>query len=50
MDSPVKKPVTRKVARSAPPYTNRAREEPWEGGYRTRQPDANSDEEGNAVQ
>ena len=32
VDSPVKKPVARKLARSAPPYTEFAREEPWEGG------------------
>lgn len=33
VDSPVKNPVARKVARSAPPYTDRGREEPWEGGH-----------------
>lgn len=31
VDSPVKKPDARKLARSAPPHTDRAREEPWEG-------------------
>ena len=32
VDSPVKKPVASEMPRSAPPYTDRAREEPWEGG------------------
>ena len=32
VDSPVKRPDAGKLARSAPPYTDRAREEPWEGG------------------
>ena len=27
----MKKPLARKLARSAPPYTNRFWEEPWEG-------------------
>lgn len=37
VDSPVKRPDARKLARCAPPYTNRAGEEPWEGdGRRTR--------------
>ncbi len=31
VDSPVRNPVASKMARSAPPYTSRAREEPWEG-------------------
>jgi hypothetical protein len=30
--SPVKRPVASEMARSAPPYTNRAREEPCQGG------------------
>ena len=34
VDSPVKKPVARKLPRCAPPYTDRAREEPEEGGRR----------------
>lgn len=32
VDSPVKKPVASEMPRSAPPYTDPAREEPWEGG------------------
>ena len=32
VDSPVKRPDARKVSGCAPPYTNRAREEPWPGG------------------
>ena len=32
VDSPVKKPVARKVPRCAPPYTNKAREEPCREG------------------
>ena len=32
VDSPVKKPRASEMLRSAPPYTDRAREEPWEGG------------------
>ena len=32
VDSPVKRPDAGKLPRSAPPYTDRAREEPWEGG------------------
>ena len=31
VDSPVKKPRASEMARQAPPYTDRAREEPWEG-------------------
>ena len=31
LDSPVKKPRASEMARSAPPYTDRVREEPWEG-------------------
>ncbi len=31
VDSPVRNPVASKMARSAPPYTDRAREEPWRG-------------------
>ena len=31
VDSPVRKPVASEMARSSPPYTDRAREEPWEG-------------------
>lgn len=31
VDSPVKRPDAGKLARSAPPYTHRAWEEPWEG-------------------
>ena len=36
VDSPVKKPDARKLARCAPPYTERAREEPLPGGGRRR--------------
>ena len=32
VDSPVKKPDASEMPRSAPPYTDRAKEEPWEGG------------------
>lgn len=32
MDSPAKWPDAGKLPRSAPPYTDRAWEEPWEGG------------------
>ena len=32
VDSPVKKPRASEMARLAPPYTDCAREEPWEGG------------------
>lgn len=32
VDSPVKKPVASELPGCAPPYTNRAREEPWPGG------------------
>lgn len=32
MDSPVKEPVASEMPRSAPPYTDRAREEPCRGG------------------
>jgi hypothetical protein len=39
VDSPVKKPVARKVARSAPPYRKRAREEPRQGGAPSSLPD-----------
>ena len=35
VDSPVKIQVARKLARCAPPYTDRAREEPWDGGADT---------------
>ena len=31
VDSPVRNPVASEIARSAPPYTDRAREEPREG-------------------
>ena len=31
VDSPVRNPVASEIAHSAPPYTIRAREEPWEG-------------------
>jgi len=31
LDSPVKKPVASEMPRCAPPYTDWAREEPWEG-------------------
>ena len=31
VDSPVKRPDASKVARCAPPYTQTAGEEPWEG-------------------
>jgi hypothetical protein len=31
VDSPVKRPDARKLARSAPPYTDRAQEEPCRG-------------------
>ena len=34
VDSPVKRPDARKLARCAPPYTYRVGEEPWEGGLR----------------
>ena len=36
VDSPVKKPDAGKLTRSAPPYTDRAREEPWEGEHAIR--------------
>jgi hypothetical protein len=36
VDSPVKKPDARKLARSAPPYTNRVGEEPCRRGYHAR--------------
>ena len=32
LDSPVKVPVASEMPRCAPPYTNRAREEPCQGG------------------
>ena len=32
VDSPAKWPDAGKLPRSAPPYTDRPREEPWEGG------------------
>lgn len=32
VDSPAKRPDAGKLPRSAPPYTDRAQEEPWEGG------------------
>ena len=38
VDSPVKKPVASEMPRSAPPYTDRAQEEPWEGGGRQTRP------------
>ncbi len=31
VDSPVRNPVASEIAHSAPPYTDRATEEPWEG-------------------
>jgi hypothetical protein len=31
VDSPVRNPVASEMARSSPPYTDPAREEPWEG-------------------
>ena len=34
VDSPVRNPVASEIARSSPPYTDRAREEPWRGGER----------------
>ena len=36
VDSPVKRPDAGKLARSAPPYTDRSREEPWEGDHAVR--------------
>jgi hypothetical protein len=36
LDSPVKVPVASEMLRSAPPYTNRAREEPCQGGHETK--------------
>ena len=33
VDSPVRNPVASEIARSSPPYTNRAGEEPWEGAF-----------------
>jgi len=38
VDSPVRNPVASEIARSSPPYTIRAREEPWEGGERRVRP------------
>ncbi|PXW66346.1 hypothetical protein C7964_11077, partial [Loktanella sp. PT4BL] len=32
VDSPVKKPRASEMARQAPPYTDQAGEEPWDGG------------------
>jgi hypothetical protein len=32
VDSPVKRPVARKLASLGRPYTQKAGEEPWEGG------------------
>ena len=35
VDSPVKNPAASEIARSSPPYTDRAIEKPWDGGERT---------------